>query len=355
MRDGFLLDPEVAYFNHGGYGACPVEVFDEYQRLQRELERAPTEFLARRFAEAMREARAALGGVRRRGADDLVFCQNATSALNAVIRSLRIRPEEEILTTKHEYGADPADARVHPRERRPRRARRARRRTSGSGRVPIVVSHITSPTALVLPVAEICDAARRAGVLSIVDGAHVPGPHAARRRRRWGGRVCGQLPQVAVRAEGLRIPVGATGAPGLDRAARRQLGLPRGRRLRRAPRLAGHARSGGLPRGAEGDRRCTRRSTRRRARRSRTRPSGGSAPLGLRPLRGARAPLMRALTVKKPHPVALRERPVRVASCRGPGLRLGGHDAPAGLDRAVQRRGGPRAAGRARCRDTLAR
>jgi isopenicillin-N epimerase len=38
-----------------------------------------------------------------------------------------------------------------------------------------VVSHVTSPTALVLPVAEVCEAARRAGVLSIVDGAHVPG------------------------------------------------------------------------------------------------------------------------------------------------------------------------------------
>ena len=43
-RDGFLLDPRIAYFNHGGYGACPVKVFAEYQRLQRELERDPTTF-----------------------------------------------------------------------------------------------------------------------------------------------------------------------------------------------------------------------------------------------------------------------------------------------------------------------
>ena len=53
MREGFLLDPDVAYFNHGSYGACPVEVFAEYQRWQLELERRPTEFLARRFDGAM--------------------------------------------------------------------------------------------------------------------------------------------------------------------------------------------------------------------------------------------------------------------------------------------------------------
>src|SRR4029450_13804773 len=105
MRGGFLLDPDVAYFNHGGYGACPGEVFDEYQRLQRELERDPTDFFVRRFEVAMWDARAALAAFVGVSASDLVFTQNATAALNAVIRSLRIRPEEEILTTKHEYGA----------------------------------------------------------------------------------------------------------------------------------------------------------------------------------------------------------------------------------------------------------
>ena len=49
MREGFLLDPEVAYFNHGGYGACPLELFEEYQRLQRELEREPTTWSSRRM------------------------------------------------------------------------------------------------------------------------------------------------------------------------------------------------------------------------------------------------------------------------------------------------------------------
>ena len=174
MRAGFLLDPEVAYFNHGGYGACPVEVLDEYQRLQRELERGPTTFFTRGYEEAMRDARAALASFIGARGDDLVFAPNATSALNAVIRSLRIRPEEEILTTKHEYGAILRTlgfiranvVQVEPEELIAKIGIRTR---------AIVVSHITSPTALVLPVEDICEAARKAGVLSIVDGAHVPG------------------------------------------------------------------------------------------------------------------------------------------------------------------------------------
>jgi len=50
VRDGFLLDPDVVYLNHGGYGACPIAVFDDYQRWQRELERQPTDFFARRLS-----------------------------------------------------------------------------------------------------------------------------------------------------------------------------------------------------------------------------------------------------------------------------------------------------------------
>jgi isopenicillin-N epimerase len=174
MREGFLLDPEVAYFNHGGYGACPVEVFEEYQRRQLELERDPTAFFTRVFEEATYEARAALAAFVGARTEDLVFAANATSALNAVIRSLRIRPNEEILTTKHEYGAILRTlgfiranvVLVEPDELIANIGIRTR---------AVVVSHITSPSALVLPIEEICAAARQAGVFTIVDGAHAPG------------------------------------------------------------------------------------------------------------------------------------------------------------------------------------
>jgi isopenicillin-N epimerase len=170
----FLLDPTVAYLNHGSYGACPAPVFEEYQRFQRELERNPAEFLARRFDELTTVAREALAGFVGARAEDLVFVPNATAGLNAVIRSLRLAPGDEVVTTRHEYGAvtrtwrfagatlveaEPEDvaAAIGPRTK------------------AVSVSHVTSPTASVLPVEEICAAARAAGVLAIVDGAHAPG------------------------------------------------------------------------------------------------------------------------------------------------------------------------------------
>jgi isopenicillin-N epimerase len=173
MREGFLLDPDVAYFNHGGYGACTTEVFEEYRRWQRELESEPTQFF-KRFEDSTARARGALAELVGARVADLVFAPNATSALNVVIRSLRIRPEEEILTTKHEYGAILRTlgfiranvVLVEPDELISNIGIRTR---------AVVVSHITSPTGLVLPVEEICVAARKAGVLSIVDGAHAPG------------------------------------------------------------------------------------------------------------------------------------------------------------------------------------
>jgi isopenicillin-N epimerase len=170
----FLLDPDVTFLNHGSYGACPAPVFERYQELQRELERNPVEFLGRRFHELTAEARAALAGFVGADADDLVFVPNSTSGLNAVIRSLRLRPGDEVLLTRHEYGAvvrtwEFAGATLVYVE--PDRLAEA----IGPRTRAVSVSHITSPTALVLPVEEICAAAREAGVLSIVDGAHVPG------------------------------------------------------------------------------------------------------------------------------------------------------------------------------------
>ena len=170
----FLLDPAVTFLNHGSYGACPAPVFARYQELQRELERNPVEFLGRRFDDLIAESRAALAAFVGTRPDDLVFVPNATAGLNAVIRSLRLEPGDEVVTTRHEYGAVARTwefvgaelVHVEPDEVIDAIGPRTR---------AVSVSHITSPTALVLPVREICAAARAAGALAIVDGAHAPG------------------------------------------------------------------------------------------------------------------------------------------------------------------------------------
>jgi isopenicillin-N epimerase len=184
VHGDFLLDPEIAYLNHGGFGACPRPVFEEYQRLQRELERGPTDFLSRQLVDwfwgseerprRLDEAKEALARFVGARADDIVFVQNATVALNTAIRSLRLDPGDEVLTTTHEYGAivrtwgfvGATLVACEPDELIERIGARTR---------AVCVSHITSPTALLLPVEEICAAARAAGALAIVDGAHVPG------------------------------------------------------------------------------------------------------------------------------------------------------------------------------------
>lgn len=189
LRKYFLLDPTVTFLNHGSFGATPKPVFRAYQRWQRELERQPVEFLGRRYAGLMAEARRALADFLNVSAEDVVYVTNVTVAINIVARSLRLGPGDEVLATNHEYGAC---------DRAWRFASRKQSFTYINRPIPIplttpdafvehfwkgvnsqtrviFLSHITSPTATILPVAEICRRARRHGILTVVDGAHAPG------------------------------------------------------------------------------------------------------------------------------------------------------------------------------------
>jgi len=188
-RDHFLLDPSVTFLNHGSFGACPHPVFEDYQRWQLELERQPVEFLGRRAPGLLETVREELGGYLNAPADSLALIINATWGVNVVIRSLDLEPGDEVLTTNHEYGAnamawewllaksgatlvqhaidlpvDNVDDLVD------RFWSKVTERTKA-----IFMSHITSPTALILPVKEICARAHAHGLLTIIDGAHAPG------------------------------------------------------------------------------------------------------------------------------------------------------------------------------------
>jgi isopenicillin-N epimerase len=189
LKQFFLLDPEVVFLNHGSYGATPKPVFEAYQNWQRRLERQPVLFLGREFPALIRESRQALGDYLHADADDLVYIPNATHGVNIVARSLGLEPGDEVLTTDHEYGAcdytwefncSRLGARYihHPiplpvcseGEIVARFWRGVTPRTK-----VIYLSHITSSTALRLPVEEICLHARERGILTIVDAAHSPG------------------------------------------------------------------------------------------------------------------------------------------------------------------------------------
>lgn len=188
LRREFLLDPETAFLNHGSFGACPRPVFERYQAWQRELEREPVDFLDRRFPDLLDTARAALAGYVGCAAGNLAFVQNATTGVNLAARSLALRPGDEILATDLEYGAcDLAWEWICDRTG----ARYVRAPiplplddpatvldalfAAASERTRVVyLSHVTSTTALVLPVEEVVVRARARGLVTVVDGAHAP-------------------------------------------------------------------------------------------------------------------------------------------------------------------------------------
>jgi isopenicillin-N epimerase len=189
LRDLFLLDPEIVFLNHGSFGACPIPVFEEYQRWQRVLERQPVKLLGRDVDELLREAMAPLANSMHADPADCVFVPNATTGVNLVARSLALQPSDEVLTTDHEYGAcdytwDYVCAKTGAHYRRaqvalPADSPEAFVEAVWSGvtertRV-LFISHITSPTGLVFPIAALVARAREAGILTVVDGAHAPG------------------------------------------------------------------------------------------------------------------------------------------------------------------------------------
>jgi isopenicillin-N epimerase len=189
LRQDFLLDPEVVFLNHGSFGACPRPVFERYQAYQRELERQPVEFLSRRQRALLDEARTALGGYLGTDANNVVYLPNVTTALNIVARSLPLEAGDEILTTDHEYGAlertwtfvveqRGAVLKVQPLPR-PLVDPGDVVEAVWSGVTPktrvLFLSHITSPTAVRLPIEPLIARAREAGIWTVIDGAHAPG------------------------------------------------------------------------------------------------------------------------------------------------------------------------------------
>jgi isopenicillin-N epimerase len=188
LRREFGLDPEVAFLNHGSFGACPLPVFERYQAWQRELEHEPVDFLARRLPGLLDSARAALADYLGCSAQDLAFVQNATTGVNLAARSLDLRPGDEVLTTDLEYGAcdlawDWICGRTGARcvrapiplpLRDPSELVDALFAAATERTRVVYVSHITSSTALVLPVEEIVARAGALGAVTIVDGAHAP-------------------------------------------------------------------------------------------------------------------------------------------------------------------------------------
>ena len=186
---GWLLDPHVIQLNHGSFGATPRPVLEEQDRWRRLMEANPTGFVVDTFEPALDEARNKLCTLVGADPADLVFITNATMGVNAVVRSLRFEPGDELLTINHvynacrnalEYAAARSGATVvvadvpFPLGSPDLVVDALLAAVTGRTRF-VLIDHVTSPTGLVLPIERIITPLEARGVTVMVDGAHGPG------------------------------------------------------------------------------------------------------------------------------------------------------------------------------------
>jgi isopenicillin-N epimerase len=183
------LDPSVTFLNHGSFGACPTAVLAMQESLRREMEGEPVDFLSGSLPKRIDAARGMLAEFVGAEAADLVFVPNATTGVNAVLRSLQFYPDDELLLTDHTYAACRKTVEFVA-------ARTGARVVVVQVPFPLfddeqiiepilegvstrtrlaLLDHVTSPTALVMPIARLVAELDARGVDTLVDAAHAPG------------------------------------------------------------------------------------------------------------------------------------------------------------------------------------
>ncbi len=186
FRSQWDLAPAVTYLNHGSFGPSPRVVREARQRWSDELERNPMEFFVRRQEALLDEAARELGQFLNGRPENLAFVPNATVAMNIVAQNTPLAPGDEVLLNDHEYGAviriwgshcQRAGAKTVLAKLPMGEATASDRVDAIFNRVTprtkmIVISHVTSPTALILPVEEVCRRAKPLGIPVCIDGPH---------------------------------------------------------------------------------------------------------------------------------------------------------------------------------------
>lgn len=185
----WMLDPNVAFLNHGSFGACPIAVLRVQEEFRNRLERQPLRFLGREFEGLLDRARDGLAEFVGASSEELVFVPNATTGVNAVLRSLTFSPTDELLTTSQEYNAcrnalDFVAARCgakvvvadipFPIASPSQVIEAVLAKVTERTRLALI-DHVVSQTGLVFPIAQIVQALSNLGIDTLIDGAHAPG------------------------------------------------------------------------------------------------------------------------------------------------------------------------------------
>ena len=193
IRDLWELAPEGTFLNHGSFGACPKEVLAEQDRIRRRMEAAPDAFfrngiVPERPDTELRNATARIAAFVGAEPCQLAFIENATAGVQAALRSVDLRPGDEVLLTNHGYNAVRlmTEARCVESGAAVRTATIALPASNDEVVAQVlaavtpatrlaILDHITSPTGLVFPLERIIPELRKRNVRVIVDGAHAIG------------------------------------------------------------------------------------------------------------------------------------------------------------------------------------
>jgi isopenicillin-N epimerase len=188
-RNLFSLTSDLIYLNHGGFGATPKSVFCEKKRILDEIEKNPVEFFSYRMRPAWHEVAEKIADRFALKPNSLAIVDNATDGIMAVLRAQCLKAGDEILITSMTYGAVQMAAR-HVAEAQgakvvtadicfpcpdPEQSIQAIRQAITHRTKVAILDHITSATALVMPLKDIIAVCHNRGVSVLVDGAHAPG------------------------------------------------------------------------------------------------------------------------------------------------------------------------------------
>jgi isopenicillin-N epimerase len=189
LRAHWPLDPEIAFLNHGSFGACTTRVLAYQSELRERLEREPVAFFTRFLPDALDKARQAVAAWLHADPEGFAFVPNASAGVATVLSNLRFEPGDEILVTNQTYQAC-LNMIDHLAARTGARLVMVEIPWPGTDPESLVTSlahaitprtklafldHITSPMGLVLPLEDILPHFARHGVPVLIDGAHAPG------------------------------------------------------------------------------------------------------------------------------------------------------------------------------------
>ena len=189
LKKHWVLDPDIVFLNHGSFGACPQVVLEHQNRLRQELEHEPLRFMLRELPELWDNARNTLAAFLTADPQGLAFVRNATTGINSVLRSYPLQPGDEILVTDHSYNAC-SNAVEFVAQRSGARVVKVALPYPGTtkeGLIDAILSavtpktrlamldHVTSHSAIIMPIEKLVGALQNRGVEVLVDGAHAPG------------------------------------------------------------------------------------------------------------------------------------------------------------------------------------